>query len=147
VSSTELAERLFLGLSLNEVLLNETNGFPIVEPWASEYVNAIRDGRFGDTMLARYHISGDVHSGTGMIDGTNLTVFESIKEDALGYRSGDEDLYAEAFELYDGTNSTDRHMNIVHMLKEIGNQDLASSNGTRQTHHMVDQVQHQLSGL
>ncbi|CEJ62562.1 hypothetical protein PMG11_11059 [Penicillium brasilianum] len=124
VSSTELVEQLFLDFSVEEISLNNTDGFAIVEPWASEYLNAIRDGRFGDAVWARYHIAGDVHSRTGLIEGTNLTVLESIREDALGYRSGDQDLYAEAVELYEKTNRTDGHKNIIRMLKKIGDQDI-----------------------
>lgn len=87
-------EQLFLDFSVQGVHQNEMNAFPIVELWATQYVNAIRDGRYGDAVWARYHIAGEVHGG--IIDGTNRTVLEMIEEDALGYKVGDLEVYHEA---------------------------------------------------
>jgi hypothetical protein len=119
---TELVEQLFLDFSIQEVLQNETNGFPIVEPWASEYVNAIRDRRYGDAVWARYHIAGDVHGG--IIEGTDKTVLEMIEEDALGYKVGDPGLYDGALSFYANTKSTDGHPEVIKIIMGIGSRDV-----------------------
>ncbi|PLB55813.1 hypothetical protein P170DRAFT_433293 [Aspergillus steynii IBT 23096] len=98
INETTLPEQLFLDFSIHKILHNDTNGFPITGPWSTEYVASIRTHRYGDAVWARYHIAGDVDSSTGLIEGTNQTVLEMIEEDALGYRAGDPDLYAEALE-------------------------------------------------
>ncbi|RSL74960.1 hypothetical protein CEP52_017886, partial [Fusarium oligoseptatum] len=59
---SEAIEPLFLEFSIQEVLTNNS-WIPVVEPWASQYVSAVRDGRYGDAVWARYHIAGDVHNG------------------------------------------------------------------------------------
>jgi hypothetical protein len=64
VSSTKLVEQLFLDFSLPAVHQHDTNGFLIVEPWASEYLSGIRDRRYGDAVWDRYHIAGDVDNST-----------------------------------------------------------------------------------
>src|SRR5690242_6593213 len=89
---SEAIEPLFLEFSIQEVLAN-TSWIPVVEPWASQYVSAIRDGRYGDAVWAWYHIAGDVHNG--IVGGTtNKTVLQSIEEDALGYKINDPEDYA-----------------------------------------------------
>ncbi|PWY93029.1 hypothetical protein BO94DRAFT_532836 [Aspergillus sclerotioniger CBS 115572] len=127
VSYTELIEPLFLDFTLDEILQNNTKGWPIVEPWASEYVNSILEGRYGDAVWASYNIGGDVNSDTGIVEGTNLTVLESIEEDALGYRTNDPDNYAEALSFYTQTGNTDGHTDIVDMLIRIGQQDVVEA--------------------
>lgn len=118
-NDTEIVEQLFLEFTVPQVLQNDTNGFPLVEPWASEYVNAIRDKRFGDAVWARYHIAGDVHDG--IIEGTNKTALEMIEEDALGYKVGDPEIYAEALSFYANTSSTDGHPEVIETITRIGN--------------------------
>ncbi|KAI3140910.1 hypothetical protein CBS147325_6201 [Penicillium roqueforti] len=122
LSTTELVEQLFLDFTIDEVVQNDTREFPIVEPWASEYVNATQEGRFGDAVWARYHISGDVDSSTGIIEGTNLTVLQSIEEDALGYRSSEPELYANALLFYGNTSKTDSHTDIIDLFTTIAQQ-------------------------
>ncbi|CEJ54991.1 hypothetical protein PMG11_01275 [Penicillium brasilianum] len=121
-SEAKLVEQLFLDFSVQEVRQNEMNGFPIVEPWATEYLNSIRDGRYGDAVWARYHIAGEVHSG--IIDGTNRTVLEMIEEDALGYKVGDPEVYHEALSFYANTNPADGHPGVIEIILRIGNQDV-----------------------
>ncbi|CAI7593113.1 unnamed protein product [Penicillium glandicola] len=117
---TEIVEQLFLEFSVQEVLQNETNGFPIVEPWASEYVNAIRDGRYGDDVWARYHIAGDVYGG--IIEGTDKTVLEMIEEEALGYKVSDPEVYDVALSFYAKTKPTDGHPEVIEIIMRIGSQ-------------------------
>ncbi|KAJ6144907.1 hypothetical protein N7470_008802 [Penicillium chermesinum] len=124
LSTTDLVEQLFLDFTTDEVSQNATNGFPLVEPWASEYVAAIHEGRFGDAVWARYHIAGDVNPQTGIIENTNLTVLQSIEEDALGYRTSDPDLYADALHFYGNTSRADSHTDIIDLFTTIGQQSL-----------------------
>ncbi|RHZ64946.1 uncharacterized protein CDV56_108775 [Aspergillus thermomutatus] len=119
---TEPVEQLFLDLPLQDVI-NDTAGMPVTEPWASEYVDAIRDGRFGDAIWARYHIAGDMQNG--IIEGTNITVLESIEEDAVGYRLDAPEAYAEALSLYANTSSADGHTDVIEIITRIGHEDIA----------------------
>jgi hypothetical protein len=110
---------------VQKVLQGDKNGFTIVEPWASEYVSAIRDGKFGDAVWARYHIAGDIHDG--IIEGTEKTVLEMIEEDALGYKLGDPEVYAEAVSFYANTSSNDGHPEVIEIIMRIGNTDTMAS--------------------
>jgi hypothetical protein len=124
-NETELPEQLFLDFSGQEIIRKETNGFPIKEPWASEYVDAIRNRRFGDAVWARYHLAGDVDSKTGIIGDTNKTVLQMIEEDAVGYRTGESDLYAEALStVYKRTNDSDGHPEVIELLLRISKQSV-----------------------
>ncbi|KAF5611780.1 hypothetical protein F25303_14445, partial [Fusarium sp. NRRL 25303] len=49
---SEAIEPLFLEFSIQEVLTNKS-WIPLVEPWASQYVAAVREGRYGDAIWAR----------------------------------------------------------------------------------------------
>ncbi|KAH7125823.1 hypothetical protein EDB81DRAFT_201278 [Dactylonectria macrodidyma] len=108
-----LVEQLFLDISLNDVL-NKTSGLSLVEPWAGMYVDAVLDSRYGDAVWARYQIEGNVQNG--IIDGSNLTVLESIEEDAMGYKVGAPEQYAEAQLLYADTNTTDGHPEVIEII-------------------------------
>ncbi|KAM6508128.1 hypothetical protein FALCPG4_018015 [Fusarium falciforme] len=120
---SEAIEPLFLEFSIQEVLAN-TSWIPVVEPWASQYVSAIRDGRYGDAVWARYHIAGDVHNG--IVGGTtNKTVLQSIEEDALGYKINDPEDYAKAQAFYAQTSDHDGHKDIIQTLSHIYNQDIS----------------------
>lgn len=109
-----LPEQLFLDLPIADVL-DKDHWLPVVEPWASAYVNAISDRRFGDAIWARYHIFGEVKDGIL----NNKTVLEAIEEDALSYRRGEPDIYLEALLFYKGRSSTDGHAEIIEMLVRI----------------------------
>lgn len=74
VPENKLVEQLFPDLSIRDVL-NENAGMQAVEPWDSMYVDAIRDGRFGDAIWARYHISGNVENG---IPNASPTLFQNV---------------------------------------------------------------------
>ncbi|KAH7137010.1 hypothetical protein B0J13DRAFT_449859 [Dactylonectria estremocensis] len=113
INHAVLVEQLFLDFSLNDVL-SKPPRVPAVEPWATMYVDAILDNRFGDAVWARYQICGTVQDG--IIEGSNLTVLESIEEDAMGYRAGAPEQYAEAQSFYASTSSTDGHPEVIEII-------------------------------
>ncbi|WAO97161.1 Hypothetical protein NCS54_01487500 [Fusarium falciforme] len=119
---SEAIEPLFLEFSIQEVLTN-TSWIPVVEPWASQYVSVVREGRYGDAVWARYHIAGDVRNG--IVGGTtNMTVLQSIEEDALGYKISDPEDYAKAEAFYAQTSDHDGHKDIIQTLSHIYIQDI-----------------------
>ncbi|KAM5368003.1 hypothetical protein ACJZ2D_009717 [Fusarium nematophilum] len=119
LSDAEPVEQLFLDLPVHQVL--QRDGVPAVEPWASLYIDAIHDGRFGDAIWARYHIMGDVIDG--MIEG--LTVLESITEDAVGYKKYAPEQYAEAVSFYRGTvSSADGHADVIEVILRVDGEDV-----------------------
>ncbi|KAG7402871.1 hypothetical protein Forpe1208_v016914 [Fusarium oxysporum f. sp. rapae] len=114
IDGNHSVEPLFLEFSIQEVLTN-TSWIPVVEPWASQYVSAVRDGRYGDAVWARYHIAGDVHDG--IVGGTtNMTVLQSIEEDALGYKLNDPEDYAKAQKFYAKTSDRDGHKDVIEII-------------------------------
>ncbi|KAJ4044345.1 hypothetical protein NW756_004678 [Fusarium oxysporum] len=74
-------ETLFLNISVQRVLAG--TGLDPVEPWATLYVKAVRDGRLGDAIWARYHIFGNGVDGK-LEDGS--TVLDSLEEEAVRYK-------------------------------------------------------------
>ncbi|RSL79434.1 hypothetical protein CDV31_017209 [Fusarium ambrosium] len=46
---SEAIEPFFLEFSIQEVL-NNNSWIPVVEPWASQYISAVRDSRYGDAI-------------------------------------------------------------------------------------------------
>ncbi|RSL79433.1 hypothetical protein CDV31_017208 [Fusarium ambrosium] len=121
-SESKLVEQLFLDYSIQDVL-NPQNGLQVVEPWAGMYIQAIRDGRYGDAVWARYHIEGDVHDG--IIGDTNTTVLEMIEEDATEYRVNAPEQYAEALAFYEKTSSADEHANVTEIISRVGHENIA----------------------
>ncbi|KAJ5992990.1 hypothetical protein N7451_008714 [Penicillium sp. IBT 35674x] len=118
-----LVEPLFLDYPIQAVL-NKCKRYEVVEPWGSLYVNAIREKRFGDAIWARYHICGDVENG--LVGGSdNMTVLDVIKEDALGYRVGDPEGYAEALLFYAKSSSADGHADVLELLANLPESDIA----------------------
>ncbi|KAM0328721.1 hypothetical protein ACHAQA_005134 [Verticillium albo-atrum] len=121
VADTVRPEQHFLDLTIEEVLTNAV-GFPkIEEPWGSMYVDALREGRFGDAVWARYHMMVETVDDVIIGDEVNpsVTVLESIKEDAAGY-SSDAELYAEAVAFYSNTSEADGHKDIVDLIISYG---------------------------
>lgn len=113
-----MVEALFLEFRINEVI-NPPRGMGFIEPWASMYIDSIRENRYGDAIWARYHIMGGVQEN-GILEGTTLTVLESIEEDALEARIGDEESYAEALEVYANKSSADGHPEVIALLMRLG---------------------------
>lgn len=53
-----------------------------------------------------------------------MTALDVIEEDAIGYRLGSPDLYAEALSVYAQTRSEDTHAtDVLDMLQRIGRED------------------------
>ncbi|KAM0559780.1 hypothetical protein ACHAPJ_004304 [Fusarium lateritium] len=120
LSDIEPPEGLFLDISVQRVLHDV--GVPAVEPWATSYIDAVHDGRFGDAIWARYHIFGNVIDG--MIE--KLTVLESITEDAMGYKKFAPEDYAIAVAFYKDTmNNADTHPEVIDIILHIDKQDLS----------------------
>lgn len=117
-----LVEQLFLDYSIQDVL-SKRKEYQLVEPWASLYVNAIREARFGDAIWARYHMCGDVENG--IVGRSGRTVLEVIKEDALGYRVGDTEEYAEALLFYAKSSSADGHADVFELIANLPESDIS----------------------
>ncbi|KAL2808837.1 hypothetical protein BJX63DRAFT_407676 [Aspergillus granulosus] len=121
-SPTTLVEQLFLDLPIQQVLHDTT----FVEPWKSMYVDAIRDGRFGDAVWARYHIYGDVVIIPGVDDPAyNMTTIEVIKEDALGYRVNAPEEYFKALAFYSTTSAADGHTDVIEVIANLSEEEIA----------------------
>jgi hypothetical protein len=113
-SFTPLVEHLFLDVSLHDVI---TKRWPVVEPWATMYVEAVREQRYGDAVWARYHMEGGVENGIIYSPpNPNITVLESIKEDAIGYKISDPEWYAKALLFYARTSSSDGHPEVIDII-------------------------------
>lgn len=114
-------EQLFLEFTVQKAFQGDTNGFPIFEPWASEYVSAIPDGRYGVAVWAHYYIAGAVYDG--IIEGIDKIVLERMEEDVLGYEVGDHEIYAEAVSFYANTSGKDGHPEVIEIIMRIDNTD------------------------
>lgn len=120
VQDTKLVEQLFLDLPINEVL-HPTKGTRVFEPWASSYVNSIRESRFGDAVWARYQMLGQVVDGLCR----GMTVIERITEDAMGYKKYSSEFYAEAVAFYRANNSSsDGHPEVIEIILRVDTEDL-----------------------
>ncbi|KAJ5608732.1 hypothetical protein N7528_009299 [Penicillium herquei] len=117
---TTIVERFFLNLTIQDVLNNAAEmGF--VEPWASMYVSAIREKRYGDAIWARYRILGDTESDSdGYIKGTGLTVTDRIEFDAVKARVDEPELYVECMAFYENASEADGHPDITELIGLIG---------------------------
>lgn len=111
-------EQLFLDLPVNQVL--QRDGIHVFEPWASQYVNAIEDARYGDAIWARYHIFGDVVDGR--VGG--LTILESITQDAMGYKKHASEQFTEAVSFYKGNGKVDGHPDVIEIILRISGEDI-----------------------
>lgn len=114
-----VVEQLFLDLTPDLVYLHGA-GIQVIEPWATQYVDAIKDARYGDAIWARYHMFGEVSNG--MIEG--LTVIESITQDAMGYKENAPAQYAEAVDFYKGNSSVDGHTDVIEIIMSVDVEDL-----------------------
>ncbi|KAH6889277.1 hypothetical protein B0T10DRAFT_561748 [Thelonectria olida] len=123
---SQLVEQLFLDISLNDVL-NRTAVGTLLEPWATMYVDSVLDSRFGDAVWARYHIFGGVHDGR--LDEGRITVLESIKEDAIGYRFGSPEQYFEALPFYQRTSNEDGHPDVIQIILDAASEDIPEGYG------------------
>ncbi|KAI1035508.1 hypothetical protein LB504_006069 [Fusarium proliferatum] len=110
---TKLLEQLFLDLTIDEVV-NRSNGLIVNEPWASEYVTAIREKRYGDAIWARHHLIGDIQNGT--FPEVNQTISQAIEQDAIGYRTYYPEQYSNALAIYANTSNADTRTDILNLI-------------------------------
>ncbi|KAI1041097.1 hypothetical protein LB505_005866 [Fusarium chuoi] len=109
----KLLEQLFLDLTIDEVV-NRSNGLIVNEPWASEYVTAIREKRYGDAIWARHHLIGDIQNGT--FPEVNQTISQAIEQDAIGYRTYYPEQYSNALAIYANTSNADTRTDILNLI-------------------------------
>ncbi|KAJ5618571.1 hypothetical protein N7528_006682 [Penicillium herquei] len=130
------AEQLFLDIPICQVL----STFPISpfkEPWATMYIDAIGEKRFGDPIWARYHIFGTVENG--LIDGSNKTVLEAIKEDALEYRVNEPEEYSKALMVYATTSTSDGHTSILDMIMNLEEMEITQMRAELEAQAVIDE--------
>ncbi|KAF9772434.1 hypothetical protein IL306_009852 [Fusarium sp. DS 682] len=102
----------------------EQDGIQVEEPWGRLYIDAIHDGRFGDAIWARYHLLGGVEDGK--IEGTDLTVAESIRQDAIGYKNHDREDFDKAVSFYRANMSiADGHPEILEIIFGVDREDVS----------------------
>ncbi|KAJ5724256.1 hypothetical protein N7488_002291 [Penicillium malachiteum] len=118
---TTMVEQFFLDLTIHDLLTNGA-GMGLVEPWISEYVSAIREERYGDALLARYHIWGEVQS-SGIIEGTDKTVLDMIEEDAIEARVGEPEMYDDCLAFNAKTSASDGYPDTIGVLRRIRDAD------------------------
>lgn len=112
-------EDLFLDLAISDVL-NHTSGTKAVEPWASLYITAVSEGRYGDAIFARYNMDGLAING--VYEDTNRTVHEEIQYDALNYHQGYPEIYAKSLSFFSSNYSTaDSKPEIIEAIKQVPN--------------------------
>ncbi|KAF5589029.1 uncharacterized protein FSUBG_11280 [Fusarium subglutinans] len=109
-NSSHLPEQLFLDIPINDVLQN-TSIWPLIEPWSSRYVEAIRSKRYGDAIWARFHMEGGVQDG--ITEDKNDTILDIVKEDAAGYKVNAPVQYAEAIALYASASNDYTHSELT----------------------------------
>ncbi|KAJ6020424.1 hypothetical protein N7540_005928 [Penicillium herquei] len=116
----EIPEELFLDLTIKEVLTKAADK-KFAEPWASMYISAIREKRYGDAIWATYHILGDVQEDEeGYIEGTGMTVHDRIEMDAARKRVDNPEMYDQCLEFYEDTSEADGHPDIAELIRLIG---------------------------
>lgn len=120
----DIPEELFLDIAVSDIL-NGREGLQVFEPWATRYINAVYEKKFGEAIWARYHMMGDVHNN--VVDGTNLTVLDSIREDAMEYKANSLEDFHEAVNFYNnpGIRATDAHTDILDIISEVNHQDVS----------------------
>ena len=112
----DLVEQLFLDISISSVI-NSVDGIQTTEPWVSQYIAALQEHRFGDAIWARYHMMGEVENG--IVGDTNLTVPQSIEEDAVRYKTYAPEQFAQALSIYANTSSEDTKPDILKLISNV----------------------------
>ncbi|KAL1853735.1 hypothetical protein Plec18170_005127 [Paecilomyces lecythidis] len=118
----QVPESVFLNYSIRTVLERKNDHgveYDFLEPWASEYVDAIRARRYGDAIWARYHITR-MHNRDSDDD---ETVIKEIEQDAREYRENDPDEYADAILFYADNSSADGHPGLIETIMRIAHED------------------------
>ncbi|KAJ6014521.1 hypothetical protein N7540_009112 [Penicillium herquei] len=90
------------------------------------YVDAIRDTRYGDAIWARYHMFGSAQNGFIPGPGSDsLHVLEAIKQNALEYKVNDPEEYSQALSLYQTTNPSDGHPDVIDTIVNLDDEEVA----------------------
>jgi hypothetical protein len=135
VPEDQLTEQLFLDYSICDIQQGRFGSAN--DPWAPLYVDAIRDGRYGDAVWARYHIGADVEND--IVDGSsNMTVLEVIKEDALSYRVSSPEECFKAVSFYFGTSKTDGHADVLDIICNLDEREIAEMEAKKKKENQVD---------
>ncbi|KAF9769527.1 hypothetical protein IL306_013051 [Fusarium sp. DS 682] len=108
---------LFLDMPISDVLAAPPE-WGLVEPWASDYVAALQEERYGDAIWARYHMFGDTSNGT-YLDYPGWTVREALEEEAIGYRLHDRENWKYALTVYAKSSKNDTRSDILDLMKDI----------------------------
>ncbi|KAH7131003.1 hypothetical protein EDB81DRAFT_763665 [Dactylonectria macrodidyma] len=92
------------------------------------YVDSVLEQRFGDAVWARYHMEGGLENGIIHIPpNSDISVLDSIKEDAIGYKTSEPDLYSKALLFYARTSSTDGHPDVIEIIFEADSAEPAEA--------------------
>lgn len=100
-----LPEQLFLDLRIADVQSGTAN-MDTVEPWATQYCNAINERRYGDAIWARYNIDGRDNSA-------------DILEDAIEYCRSHPHIYEDALQFYSQNSESDTRSHIIALIREV----------------------------
>ncbi len=114
-------EQLFLDYSVADVQSDDRSGkggMGTVEPWATQYCDAINERRYGDAIWTRY----DITSKTQTLDMTGWRTLDPLKEileDAVDYCKHHPDLYEDALQFYLHNSESDTRPDIIAALRGI----------------------------
>lgn len=121
IRDTDIAESLFLDISVDRVVRRDRLG-NLDESFAQQYIDAVRDGRLGDAIWARYQMF------QGFTDGIceGRTVMELIEEDAVAYKRNEPEAFSDAVSFYRARmNSADGHVDIIDIIFRVDQQDIS----------------------
>jgi hypothetical protein len=135
VPDDRLIEQLFLDYKIRDIQQGRFGSAN--DPWAPLNIDAIRDGRYGDAIWARYHIGADVEND--IIDSSsNKTVLEVIKEDALSYRVSSPEEYFKAVSFYLGTSKNDGRTDVLDIICNLDEGEIAEMEVKKKKESQVD---------
>ncbi|TXC10546.1 hypothetical protein FocTR4_00005957, partial [Fusarium oxysporum f. sp. cubense] len=120
IDKSQAPETLSLDISVQRVFAG--TGPDPVEPWATSYVNAVRDGRFGDAIWARYHIFGNVVDGKSEY---GSTVIDNVEEEAVRYKKRACREWANTVAFYKETSSADIHPEVIEIILQVDKKDVS----------------------
>ncbi|KAM0549560.1 hypothetical protein ACHAPJ_009376 [Fusarium lateritium] len=123
LSDAQPVEILFLDIPVSDVV-QRAEYMQLVEPWATLYVDAIHEERFGDAIWARYHMFGGIEDGK--LEGSGMTVVESITQDAVAYKQHNLEDYEKTVSVFQESSSqSDGHSDILEIVFRIYREDVS----------------------
>lgn len=135
VPEDQLTEQLFLDYSIRDIQQGRFGSAN--DPWAPLYVDALRHGRYGDAIWARYHIGAYVENDI-VDESSNMTVLEIIKEDALSYRVSAPEEYFKAVSFYHGTSKNDGRTDVLDIICNLDEKEIAELEVKKKKENQVD---------